>query len=185
MRGRSCVSSMTRSGWIRPPRSLCRLSLVGCWRSRSGSCSPRGSRVRSFGISPELEVHGLRNGDARALLGSAVQFMLDARVRDRIIAEMHGNPLALIELPRGLSATQLAGGFGLLAAEALTVRIEESFVRRLVQLPDDRANAVAGGRGRAGRRSAAALARGRAARDRPGGRRSARRRTGCSRSVRR
>jgi hypothetical protein len=84
-----------------------------------------------------LEVHGLHNGDARALLGSAVQFVLDARVRDRIIAEMRGNPLALIELPRGLSATQLAGGFGLLGAQALTGRIEESFVRRLQQLPDD------------------------------------------------
>ena len=51
---------------------------------------------------PELEVHGLRDGDARALLGSAVRFMLDERVRDRIIAETRGNPLALLELPRGL-----------------------------------------------------------------------------------
>ena len=48
---------------------------------------------------PDLEVHGLRDGDARALLGSAVQFMLDERVRDRIIAETRGNPLALLELP--------------------------------------------------------------------------------------
>ena len=93
-----------------------------------------GEELRHFS---GLEVHGLHNGDARALLGSAVQFVLDARVRDRIIAEVRGNPLALIELPRGLSATQLAGGFGLLAAQALTVRIEESFVRRLLQLPDD------------------------------------------------
>ena len=79
----------------------------------------------------------MRNGDARALLGSAVRFVLDERVRDRIIAEMRGNPLALIELPRGLTATQLAGGFGLLGAQALTGRIEESFVRRLEELPDD------------------------------------------------
>ena len=85
----------------------------------------------------ELEVLGLRNGDARALLGSAVRFMLDDRVRDRIIAEMRGNPLALIELPRGLTATQLAGGFGLLASQALTGRIEESFVRRLALLPGE------------------------------------------------
>ena len=54
---------------------------------------------------PELEVQGLRNGDAQALLDSAVRFVLDERVRDRIIAETRGNPLALIELPRGLSAT--------------------------------------------------------------------------------
>jgi DNA-binding CsgD family transcriptional regulator len=85
----------------------------------------------------QLEVQGLRNGDARALLGSAVGFMLDARVCDRIIAETGGNPLALLELPRGLSEAQLAGGFGLLGAEGLSGRIEESFVRRLDALSDD------------------------------------------------
>ena len=86
---------------------------------------------------PELEVHGVRNGDARALLSSAVRFKLDERVRDRIIAETRGNPLALLELPRGLTATQLAGGFGLLEAQALTGRIEQSFVRRLEALSHD------------------------------------------------
>jgi DNA-binding CsgD family transcriptional regulator len=85
---------------------------------------------------PELEVNGVRNGDARALLSSAVRFKLDARVRDRIIAESQGNPLALLELPRGLTPTQLAGGFGLLGAQSLTGRIEESFVRRLEVLPE-------------------------------------------------
>src|SRR4051812_3484137 len=59
---------------------------------------------------PELEVQGLRDSDARALLGSAVQFMLDERVRDQVVAETHGNPLALLELPPGLTATQLARG---------------------------------------------------------------------------
>ena len=82
-------------------------------------------------------MHGLRNGDARALLSSAVRFKMDAGVRDRIVAETRGNPLALLELPRGLTATQLAGGFGLLDAQALTGRIEESFVRRLEALSDD------------------------------------------------
>jgi hypothetical protein len=85
----------------------------------------------------ELEVHGLRTGDARALLSAAVPFQLDAQVRDRIIAETRGNPLALLELPRGLTATELAGGFGLIGAPALTGRIEESFVRRLEALPDE------------------------------------------------
>jgi DNA-binding CsgD family transcriptional regulator/tetratricopeptide (TPR) repeat protein len=85
----------------------------------------------------ELEVRGLRNGDARALLGSAVRVMLDERVRDRIVAETGGNPLALLELPRGLTATQLAGGFGMLAAQTLSGRIEESYVRRLEALPED------------------------------------------------
>src|SRR6266581_2849763 len=86
---------------------------------------------------PELEVQGVRDGDARALLNSAVRFKLDEAVRDRIGAETRGNPLALLELPRGLTASQLAGGFGLLGAQALTGRIEESFVRRLELLSDD------------------------------------------------
>jgi DNA-binding CsgD family transcriptional regulator/tetratricopeptide (TPR) repeat protein len=86
---------------------------------------------------PELEVHGLRNGDARALLGSAVRFMLDERVRDRIIAETRGNPSALLELSRGLTATQLAGALGTLPAQALPGRIEEGFVRRLASLRAD------------------------------------------------
>jgi DNA-binding CsgD family transcriptional regulator len=86
---------------------------------------------------PELEVQGVRDGDARALLSSAVRFVLDERVRDRIIAETRGNPLALLELPRGWTATQLAGGFGMLETHALSGRIEESFVRRLEALPQD------------------------------------------------
>jgi ATP/maltotriose-dependent transcriptional regulator MalT len=85
----------------------------------------------------ELEVSGLGDPDARALLDSAVQFALDERVRDRIIAETRGNPLALLELPRGLSATELAGGFGIPAVHALPGRIEETYVRRLEALPED------------------------------------------------
>ena len=80
---------------------------------------------------PDLEVRGLGNGDARALLGSVVRFRLDERVRDRIVAETRGNPLALLELPRGFTATQLAGGFGLVGEHALSGRIQESFLRRL------------------------------------------------------
>ena len=57
-------------------------------------------RAEELGHQPELEVAGLRDDDARALLGSAVWFKLDERVRDRIIAETRGNPLALLELPR-------------------------------------------------------------------------------------
>ena len=58
-------------------------------------------------------------------------------MRDRIVAETRGNPLALLELPRGLTAAQLAGGFGLLGARALSGRIEESFARRLDALPEE------------------------------------------------
>src|SRR3954447_1265416 len=90
----------------------------------------------AVGGLPELEVRGLQGGDARALLGSAVGVLLDDRVRDRIVAETRGNPLALLELPRGLTATELAGGFGVLGAQSLSGRIEESFLRRFEALPD-------------------------------------------------
>jgi DNA-binding CsgD family transcriptional regulator len=86
---------------------------------------------------PDLEVAGLVNGDARALLDSALRFALDGRVRDRIIAETRGNPLALLELPRGLTPLQVAGGFGLPEDPDLTRRIESSFLRRLENLPED------------------------------------------------
>ena len=85
---------------------------------------------------PELEVGGLGESDARALLESALAGPLDARVRDLIVAETRGNPLALLELSRGLTLTQLAGGFGLPFAAPLPSRIEDSFGRRLEALPD-------------------------------------------------
>jgi DNA-binding CsgD family transcriptional regulator len=90
-----------------------------------------------LGGLPELEVRGLQDEDARALLRSAVRIRLDERVRDRIVAEAKGNPLALLELPRGLSPAQLAGGFGLAGEQAVPARIEESFRRRLEALPAD------------------------------------------------
>ena len=85
----------------------------------------------------ELVVEGLRNGDARALLGSAIRVPLDERVRERLVAETRGNPLALLELPRGLTAAELAGGFGLPDAPGLSGRIEDSFRRRLAGLAVD------------------------------------------------
>src|SRR6478736_4700555 len=85
---------------------------------------------------PELEIDGLRDDDARALLDSVLAVPLDARVRDLIIAETRGNPLALLELPRVLSPTELAGGFGLPRAAPLSGRIEHSFRRQLDNLPD-------------------------------------------------
>jgi DNA-binding CsgD family transcriptional regulator/tetratricopeptide (TPR) repeat protein len=84
---------------------------------------------------PELALVGLGDADARALLRSAIPGRLDDRVGDRIVAETRGNPLALLELPRGLTAAELAGGFGLPDSRPLSGRIEDSFQRRLDQLP--------------------------------------------------
>ncbi len=84
---------------------------------------------------PRLDVDGLRDDDARTLLESALTGPLDARVRDLIIAETHGNPLALLELPRGLTPAELAGGFGLPGATPLTGRIEHSLRYQLDSLP--------------------------------------------------
>jgi DNA-binding CsgD family transcriptional regulator len=84
---------------------------------------------------PELVVKGLAERDARALLESVLTGPLDARVRDRIIADTNGNPLALLELPTGLTPAQLAGGFGLSSAVPLDGRIEEIFGRQLEALP--------------------------------------------------
>src|SRR4029077_9939606 len=75
--------------------------------------------------------------DARALLMSALLAPLDDQVLDRVIVETGGNPLALLELPRGLTPTELAGGFGLPAAVPLHKGIEEGFTRRLASLPPD------------------------------------------------
>jgi DNA-binding CsgD family transcriptional regulator len=85
----------------------------------------------------ELRVEPLNRRDARALLDSVLPARLDERVLERIVAETRGNPLALLELPRGLTPAQLAGGFGLPGALPLSARIEESFTRRLTQLPKD------------------------------------------------
>ena len=85
---------------------------------------------------PLLEVGGLSENDARALLDSALAGPLDDRVRDQIVAETQGNPLALLELPRGLSPAELAGGFGLPGAAPLSERIAESFRRQLEALPE-------------------------------------------------
>jgi DNA-binding CsgD family transcriptional regulator len=86
---------------------------------------------------PELVVEGLREADARALLDSVLTGPLDPRVHDRIVAEAGGNPLALVELPRGVTSAELAGGFALPDAMPLSGRIEESFRRRLEPLPED------------------------------------------------
>src|SRR5712691_11423492 len=85
---------------------------------------------------PGLTVTGLGDADARAVLASAVGGRLDVQVADLIVAETRGNPLALLELPRGLPPAELAGGFGLPGAAPLAGRIEDSFACQLDALPD-------------------------------------------------
>ena len=85
----------------------------------------------------ELRVEPLGHRDARALLDLALPARLDEQVLERIVAETRGNPLAIIELPRGLTPAQLAGGFGLQEALPLSAGIEQSFMRRLAALPRD------------------------------------------------
>jgi DNA-binding CsgD family transcriptional regulator len=86
---------------------------------------------------PELALRGLDDADARVLLETVVPGPIDEGVRDRIVEETRGNPLALLELPRGLSAAELAGGFAVPAAVGLAASLEDGFGRRLDALPPD------------------------------------------------
>ena len=92
---------------------------------------------RELGNLPVMVVDGLSDVDARALLDSATLGRLDERVRDRIVTESNGNPLALLELPKGLTAAELAGGFGRPDARPVSNRVEQSFLRRVRSLPPD------------------------------------------------
>jgi DNA-binding CsgD family transcriptional regulator len=84
---------------------------------------------------PEVQLAGLADADARTLLDSVLIGPLDERVRDQIIAEARGNPRALLELARGLTPGELAGGFGLPGMAPVPRRIEEGYRRQLALLP--------------------------------------------------
>ncbi|WP_183518237.1 AAA family ATPase [Mycolicibacterium sp. BK634] len=84
---------------------------------------------------PELNVEGLSDADARDLLDAVMLGGIDPRVRDRIVAETRGIPLAILEVPRSASATELAGGFWISGKRSSTAAIEEDFVRRIKTLP--------------------------------------------------
>ena len=94
-------------------------------------------RTEELAGLPELAVEGLRNADARTLLAGATVTPLDVRVSDCIVAETRGNPLALLELPRGFTPAELAVGFGVPVTASPSGTIEESFARRAGQLPVD------------------------------------------------
>ena len=85
---------------------------------------------------PELVVEGLADGDARDLLSSTLLWPVDELVLDQIVAEAGGNPLALLELPRGMTPEQLAGGFRV-SERPLPARLEQTFVTRFQTLPEE------------------------------------------------
>ena len=170
-----CVST-TRSGSIGSRRRRSRSSRGACWPSGSRWCSRCASPATassSRGCRSSRSA-GLVDGDARALLDSVIVGPVDERVRDRIIAETRGNPLALLELPRGLTPAELAGGFGLpdVAAAGQPHRTRLPAAARAA--PGRHAAAAAHRGGRPGRRRDVAVARARAARDRRGRRGSGR-----------
>jgi DNA-binding CsgD family transcriptional regulator len=84
---------------------------------------------------PALPVDGLGDGDARTLLLQNLPGPVDAAVCEQIIVESHGNPLALLELPRTWNTAELAGGFGIPARQPVGSKIEQSFAKRLRLLP--------------------------------------------------
>jgi hypothetical protein len=91
--------------------------------------------VQALSGLAELVIDGVGDDAARLLLAAGIRGPLDEQVRERIVAETRGNPLALLELPRGLTPAQLAGGFALPDARPLADRIERSFLRRVRSLP--------------------------------------------------
>jgi hypothetical protein len=93
--------------------------------------------IEEFDGLPAMELGGLGRSDASALLDSVVLGRLDGPLRERFLAEAHGNPLALIELPRTLTPSEAAAGAVLGAADSLSSRIEDSFSRRVASLPED------------------------------------------------
>ena len=93
------------------------------------------SREHQLTGLPELRLSGLAEPDARVLLARVIPGRIDEPVRDRIVAETRGNPLALLELPSGMSAAELAGGFALPDTVGLPGRIEEHYLRRVAAMP--------------------------------------------------
>jgi DNA-binding CsgD family transcriptional regulator len=106
-----------------------RVAMVCAARTRSGDDVLVGT--------PELRIRGLSDAEGRELLLGNLQGPLDAAVTQQIVAESHGNPLALLELPRTWSAADLAGGFGVPKRQPVASKIEQSYVRRLQRLSPD------------------------------------------------
>lgn len=93
------------------------------------------AEIRELVALPEMTLGPLGEDDARTILASAIPGRVDESIRDRIVAEAGGNPLALLELPKAWTSSAVAGGFGLPDSVEVPARVEESFRRRLTALP--------------------------------------------------
>ena len=89
-----------------------------------------------FAGLPELHLEGLPEQDAGVLLRGAVMGRLDRRIRDRLVAESGGNPLALLELPGRMTAAELAAGFEFPGPGELPAHIEGHYLERIGELPE-------------------------------------------------
>ncbi|MDX6642986.1 MAG: hypothetical protein QOD76_948 [Solirubrobacteraceae bacterium] len=85
---------------------------------------------------PELVLGGLEGADARALLATIIPGRLDERVAERIVTETRGNPLALLELSKGMSAAELAGGFAIREAKDIPGQIKDHYLARVSAFPE-------------------------------------------------
>jgi DNA-binding CsgD family transcriptional regulator/tetratricopeptide (TPR) repeat protein len=94
-----------------------------------------GADAPGLGGLPDLPVRGLGDTDSHGLLRAGLHAPLDPAVMDRIVADTHGNPLALLELPRAMTPAELAGGFGLPGTISVANRLEAGFLRRIALLP--------------------------------------------------
>src|SRR5947207_223683 len=138
---RHCVVEIASGQYWTGCWTNCAQVTAGCWscavrrESARPSCwTTRRSARLTVGLSGRS---GLSDADARAWLESVVPGRLDQRVQDRIVAETRGTRLALVELTRGLTAAELAGGFGRPDTRPLASRLEQSFHRQLRSLPDE------------------------------------------------
>ncbi|MET0700347.1 MAG: AAA family ATPase [Mycobacterium sp.] len=84
---------------------------------------------------PELRLDGLSATEARNLLNDVFPGQIDERVRETVITEAGGSPLALLELHRALTPEELAGGYGLTTASSRLARIEQTYGRQIRELP--------------------------------------------------
>jgi DNA-binding CsgD family transcriptional regulator/tetratricopeptide (TPR) repeat protein len=90
---------------------------------------------RLFPDLPDLTLKGLDDDDARGLLAATVTRRLDERIRDRLIADTGGNPLAILELPAVMSAAELAGGFSAPSTTTVPTHVRDAYLRRINALP--------------------------------------------------